>query len=103
MTEVTLPDWLALPAALLLITGGLTTLIGAIGLVRFREFYARMHPATMGTTLGTGCILVSSMLVASALLDRPVVHEILITLFVVISSPVSAITLMRAAISRTRP
>ena len=102
MTEVALPAWIAIPAGLLLIVGGLATLIGACGLVRFREFYSRMHPATMGATLGTGCILISSMLVSSALLDRPVVHEILITLFVVISSPVSAITLMRAAISRTR-
>jgi multicomponent K+:H+ antiporter subunit G len=103
MTEVDLPAWIAIPAGLLLIVGGLATLIGACGLVRFREFYARMHPATMGATLGTGCILISSMLVSSVLLDRPVIHEILITLFVVISSPVSAITLMRAAISRTRP
>lgn len=102
MTELSLPGWIAIPASLLLICGGLFTLIGACGLLRLRNFYERMHPPTMGATLGTGCILISSMLVSSALLDRPVIQELLITLFVVVTAPVSAITLMRAAISRTR-
>lgn len=100
MTHINLPDWVALAAGVLLIAGGLFTLIGACGLLRLRDFYSRMHPPTMGATLGTGCILVSSMLVTSAALDRPVIHEIAITLFIVITSPVSAIMLMRAAISR---
>jgi multicomponent K+:H+ antiporter subunit G len=101
MTQ-TLPDWLAFVAALLLVLGGLLTLIGACGLLRLREFYQRMHPVTMGATLGTGCILVCSMLVSSVILGRAVVHELVITLLVVITAPISAITLMRAAISRTR-
>lgn len=93
MTAV-LPDWIALPAAVLLILGGLLALIGTCGLLRMRSFYQRLHPATMGATLGTGCILVCLMLVAGGI--RPLV----ITVFVVITAPVSAITLMRAAISR---
>jgi multicomponent K+:H+ antiporter subunit G len=102
MTELDLPGWAALPAALLLLCAGAFTLVGSLGLVRLRNFYARMHPVTMGTTLGTGCALIASMLVASALLHRPVIHEILITLFILISAPVSAMTLMRAAIRRSR-
>ena len=61
-----------------------------------------MHPPTMGTTLGTGCVLIASMLVSSAVAGRPVIHEILITLFLVMTTPVSAMTLMTAAIARTR-
>ena len=102
MTGTALPAWIALPAGVFLICGGLFALIGAWGLLRVRGFYARMHPTTMGATLGTGCILISSMLVSSALLDRPVIHELVITALVVITAPVSAITLMRAAITRTR-
>jgi multicomponent K+:H+ antiporter subunit G len=96
MTADTIPDWIALAAGLLLIAGGSMTLIGALGLVRMRDFYARMHPTTMGTTLGTACILLSSLLVSAT------VHEIVVALFLLVTSPVSAITLMRAAISRTR-
>jgi len=102
MNNLALPLWAALPAAILLICGGLLALIGSLGLLRMQSFYARMHPPTLGTTLGTGCVLFASMLVSSALLQRPVIHELLITLFVLITTPVSAMTLMRAAMARTR-
>lgn len=102
MTEFDLPAWAALPAGVLLILGGLLVVIGSLGLLRMPSFYERMHPPTMGTTLGTGCVLIASMLVSSAVAGRPVLHELLITLFLVMTAPVSAITLMSAAITRTR-
>lgn len=102
MTGLDLPAWAALPAGILLIVGGLLVVIGSLGLLRLPDFYARMHPPTMGTTLGTGCVLIASMLVSSAVAGRPVIHEILITLFLVMTTPVSAMTLMTAAIARTR-
>ncbi|MEX0898825.1 MAG: hypothetical protein WDZ66_12320 [Steroidobacteraceae bacterium] len=40
---------------------------------------------------------------SSAVAGHPVAHETLITLFVVMTTPVSAMTLMSAAITRTRP
>ncbi len=102
MNELTLPLWAALPAALLMICGGLLVFIGSLGLLRMKNFYARTHPPTMGTTLGTGCVLIASMLVSSALVQRPVLHELLITVFVLITSPVTAMTLMGAAVYRVR-
>jgi multicomponent K+:H+ antiporter subunit G len=102
MTEFDLPAWASLPAGVLLIFGGLLVVIGSLGLLRMPNFYERMHPPTMGTTLGTGCVLIASMLVSSAVAGRPVLHELLITLFLVMTAPVSAITLMSAAITRTR-
>ena len=68
MTEAALSLWVSVPAAVLLIGGGLLTLIGSIGLLRLPSFYARMHPPTMGTTLGTGSVLIASMLVSSVAL-----------------------------------
>jgi len=103
MTDIELPGWLALIASFFLICGGLFTLIGACGMLRMRNFFERMHPSTMGMTLGAGCVLISSILVTSVLLERPAIHELAITLFVVVSAPVTAITLMRAAITRGRP
>jgi multicomponent K+:H+ antiporter subunit G len=95
-----LPMWALVPASLLLIAGGLLTLIGSIGLLRLPSFFERMHPPTMGTTLGTGCVLIASMIVSSALLHRPVVHELLITLFIVLTAPITAMLLMRVAVHR---
>lgn len=102
MTGFELPAWAALPAGILLIVGGLLVVIGSLGVVRMPDFYSRMHPPTMGTTLGTGCVLIASMLVSSAVAGRPVIHELLITLFLVMTTPVSSMTLMAAAIARTR-
>lgn len=102
MNGVDVPAWAAVPAAVLLVIGGTLTLIGAIGLVRLRDFFARMHPPAMGNTLGTGSVLVASMLVSSAILQRPVIHEILITVFIVISAPITAMLLMRAAVARRK-
>ncbi len=99
MTE--LPMWAALIGAVLLVCGGLLCLLGAIGLLRMPTFYMRMHSPSMGNTLGTGCILIASIVVSSAMASRPVLHELLITLFMVMTAPVSAMLIMRAAIYRT--
>lgn len=97
------PAWAALPATLLLIVGGLLTLVGSIGLLRLPNFFTRIHSVSMGNTLGVGCVLIASMLIASALAHRLVIHELLITLFVVFTGPITAIVLMQAAIRRTKP
>jgi multicomponent K+:H+ antiporter subunit G len=101
MTLETLPAWAALPAAVLLILGGLFTVIGSFGLVRLGAFFQRMHGPSMGNTLGTGCVLIASILVSTALASRPVVHELLITVFVVTTAPMTAMLLMRAAVHRS--
>ena len=98
-----LPAWAALPATVLLVIGGLLTLVGSIGLLRLPNFFMRIHSVSMGNTLGVGCVLVASMLIASALAHRPVIHELLITLFVVVTAPITAIVLMQAALRRTKP
>ena len=102
MSPGEVPAWAAVPAAILLVTGATLALIGAIGLVRMRDFFARMHPPAMGNTLGAGCVLIASMLVSSALLQRPVIHELLITVFIVLSAPITAMLLMRAAVARRK-
>lgn len=94
--------WLAVPAAVLLVLGGLITLVGAAGLLKLPDFCTRMHAPTLGTTLGAGCVLVASMLVSSGVEGRPVVHELLIGVFLTATAPVTAILLMRAARQRAR-
>lgn len=102
MSAADVPLWAALPAALLLACGGLLTLLGSLGLLRLDTFYARLHAPTMGNTLGAGCVLLASVLSSSALAGRPVIHEVLITLFILLTSPVTTMLLIRAAILRRR-
>ena len=101
MTEI-VALWTDLLASFLLITGSVLTLIGSAGLLRLPDLFARIHAPTLGNTLGLGCVLLSSMLIASTQADRLILQEVLITLFVVATSPVTAILLMRAGIYRRR-
>jgi multicomponent K+:H+ antiporter subunit G len=102
MTMLEYPLWVSLPASVLLIAGSVLALIGSAGLLRLPNFQARMHGPTMGNTLGLGCILLASMLVASAQGERLVFQEVLIAVFVVLTSPITALLLMQAALYRDR-
>ena len=83
--------------ALLVLLGAALALIGSIGLLRLPTFYQRVHPPTLATTLGLGSILVASMLLFSVLESRLVIHEILIAVFMVLTTPVTYMLLVRAA------
>jgi multicomponent K+:H+ antiporter subunit G len=83
--------------ATLLVAGAAITLIGALGLVRLRSFYQRVHPPTLGTTLGVTCVALASMIYFSALGTRPILHEILILIFVTVTTPITLTILVRAA------
>ncbi len=90
------PAWQGLIAAALVI-GGVFALVGAIGLLRFPDFYMRLHAPTKATTLGVGGVLIASMALSWAQGGFGV-HELLITLFLFITAPVSANLLAKAAL-----
>jgi len=71
--------------------------VGAIGLARLPDFYMRLHAPTKASTLGVGGVLVASMLVSAAQ-GRAGVAELLITLFVFVTAPVSANLMAQAAL-----
>jgi multicomponent K+:H+ antiporter subunit G len=97
-----IPLWVALLVAFFLVLGSTVTLLGAIGLVRFESFYERVHAPTLGTTWGAGGILIASMIFFSVVQSRPVLHEILIALFVTVTTPVTLMLLARAAFYRDK-
>jgi multicomponent K+:H+ antiporter subunit G len=95
-----IPAWAALPTAFLLILGGTIVVVGAMGLMRLPSFYQRIHGPAITVTLGAGCLLIASMIYFTVLKSRPVIHELIITLFVLMTAPVVAMLIMRAAIYR---
>ena len=97
-----LPAWATIVTALLVLLGAILTLIGTVGLLRLKTFYERTHAPTLGTTLGIGCILIGSMIYFSVLQTRPVLHELLIALFMTITTPITLVLLVRAALYRDR-
>jgi multicomponent K+:H+ antiporter subunit G len=97
-----LPMWAALLVAFFLIAGCGLALIGALGVLRLKSFYERVHAPTLGSTWGAGGVLIASMIYFSVLQSRPVLHEILITIFLFVTTPVTLTMLVRAALYRDR-
>lgn len=82
--------------AALLVIGVLFALIGSWGLAKFDDFFKRLHGPSKATTLGVGCVLLASML-WHASQGHASGHELLITLFLFLTAPVSAHLLVKAA------
>jgi multicomponent K+:H+ antiporter subunit G len=97
-----LPEWLAVLIGGLVLGGAAITLIGAVGLLRLRSFYQRIHAPTLGTSMGAALILMASALYFSVMQDRPVLHEVLIFVFISVTTPVTLMLLARAALYRDR-
>jgi len=92
-------EWLA---AACLLVAALFSLVGAIGLVRLPDFFMRLHAPTKASTLGVGGVLLASMILAAAE-GRAGFAELLITLFVFVTAPVSANMMAQAALHLRLP
>lgn len=97
-----LPLWAVVIVGGFVVYGAAITLLGAIGLVRLKTFYDRVHPPTLGLTMGNVSILIASIVTFAVLQTRPVVHEVLILFFVTLTTPVTMMLLARAALFRDR-
>ncbi|MCU0841555.1 MAG: Na+/H+ antiporter subunit G [Thiobacillaceae bacterium] len=84
--------------AFLILAGAAFTFIGSLGLARLRDFYTRLHGPTKATTLGVGSLLVASAIHFSTRGEGISLHEVLVTLFLFITAPVSAHLLAKAAL-----
>ena len=97
-----LPLWLAAPVAALLVIGSTLTLLGAFGLLQLQSFYDRIHAPTLGTSWGAAAILLASILAYSWVQERLVVHEIVVGICVMVTTPVTTMLIGRAALHRAR-
>lgn len=84
--------------SLLLLSGASFALIGSIGLVRLPDFYMRLHGPAKATTLGVGGVLLASMVFFSTRGEELSLHELMVTLFLFITAPVSAHIVAKAAL-----
>jgi multicomponent K+:H+ antiporter subunit G len=97
-----LPAWAEWGTAALLLLASLFALIGAIGLLRLKDFFQRMHPPALASTLGVWCVALASILYFSGLAGAPVLHAWLIPVLLAITVPVTTLLLARAALFRQR-
>ena len=85
--------------ALLILIGAFFLLVGSLGLAKLPDLLRRLHAPTKATTLGIGATLIASMVFFLAAGD-PSIHELLITVFLVLTAPVTAQMIAKAHILR---
>jgi len=89
--SATLLAWLA---SFLLLAGALTSLLGAIGVVRLPDSYSRMHAASKSGVLGAVLVLAG----VAAASNAEVALEVMLGVLVLLASaPLAAHVLARAA------
>ncbi|WP_298291187.1 Na+/H+ antiporter subunit G [Novosphingobium sp.] len=74
----------------MIVIGATFALIGSWGMVRLPTLMERLHGPTKATTLGLGGMLVGSILFFHLAEGTWALHELLISLFLFITAPISA-------------
>ena len=83
-------------APVLLLAGCFFCFAGGVGILRFPEFFTRMHAAGVSDTLGAGLVLVALMLFSMSFAE--VIKLALIMAFILITSPTSSHALAKVAV-----
>ncbi|MEX0301562.1 MAG: Na+/H+ antiporter subunit G [Leisingera sp.] len=83
-----------------LIIAGIFGIVGSYGLIKLNDPMSRLHAPTKATTLGVGGVLLASLLNAAAFGKYFSVHELLITLFLFLTAPITANFIAKVHIHR---
>ena len=86
--------------ALMLVIAGIFALVGSLGLVKLDDTMRRLHAPTKATTLGIGGVLIASMIYSAVFLGRISAHELLITIFLFLTAPITANFIAKAYMHR---
>jgi len=92
---MTLPFFFDILSWILFVIGGLGVVIGAVGIVRFPDFYARLHAAGVTDTAGAELIILGMALQAPSWIV--VAKLAFIGFFLFLTSPVATHAIAHAA------
>lgn len=76
--------------AILLVISGVFGFVGSYGLIKLKDPLQRLHAPTKATTLGIGGVLIASMIYFVTKTGHISVHELIITLFLFLTAPITA-------------
>lgn len=97
-----IPLWAQAVVGLLVVAGALIALLGALGLLRLKSYFERVHSPSIIATLACWCIMHATVLFFSVMEQRLALHALLIAVFISVTVPITTIFLMRAALFRAR-
>ncbi len=84
----------------LLVFGGIFGIVGSFGLLKLPQMLQRLHAPTKATTLGVGSALIASMAYFWYFEGTLSWHELMITLFLFLTAPITANFIAKAQLHR---
>lgn len=86
--------------AISLVVSGIFGFVGSYGLVKLTDSLQRLHAPTKATTLGVGGVLIASMIFFYAETGYLSIHELLISVFLLLTAPITANFIAKTYIAR---
>ncbi|MDR9484171.1 MULTISPECIES: Na+/H+ antiporter subunit G [Sediminimonas] len=83
-----------------LVISGIFGLVGSVGLIKLPHPMMRLHAPTKATTLGVGGALIASLLYFYFVAGRFSYHELMITLFLFLTAPITGNFIAKVHIHR---
>ena len=93
-----MPFALEVVISVIVVLAGLFTFAGAIGLLKLPDLMTRLHAPTLSVTLGVGCTIIATILYFSYQEQSLQLEELIVTLLLLFSAPVSAHMIGKAAL-----
>jgi multicomponent K+:H+ antiporter subunit G len=91
-----------LAVSALILVGAFFLLVGSLGLAKLPDMMRRLHGPSKSTTLGIGSLLIASMLYFVVAGGHLSFHELLITIFLFLTAPITAHMIAKAHILRSK-
>ncbi|WP_281994371.1 Na+/H+ antiporter subunit G [Ruegeria faecimaris] len=86
--------------AFFLVVSGIFGFVGSYGMIKLKDPMSRLHAPTKATTLGVGGVLIASIIHSVLIEHHLSLHELLITLFLFLTAPITALFIAKWHIHR---
>jgi multicomponent K+:H+ antiporter subunit G len=96
------PLWVEVIVAALVVASALCCLAAAYGLARLKDFFQRLHPPALASTVGVWSMALASGIYLSAHSGEVALQVWIVAVVMSITAPVTTTLLARAALFRLR-
>ena len=88
--------------ATLLLASGALSIVAAVGLVRLKGYFTRLHAPALASTGGVWCVTAATIVYFSVLTGEVALYPIVVSILLAVTAPVATLVLARTGLFRGR-
>ena len=97
-----LPFAVEVLVAALLLASGVLSIVAAVGLVRLKGYFTRMHAPALTSTGGVWCVTAATIVYFSVLAGEIALYPAIVSILLAVTAPVTTLVLARTGLFRNR-